>query len=1010
MFTLKQKRFIVSISLGMLAFLIFAVVGCGSKDDSVLSFAMSDDGEAPKAPEVTAAIPEYLYNQENDVNEGTRHFAVLLQWKPVTQNLKGNAKSNIIGYRVYRNTKDKAIGSNDYGDEIFEDYDFDALTENGVYTYYISAVDAMKRESYSQAIKVSLKSEGETPTKPRNFYVLPAENKVAVLSWEAPENADICAAANDPICKYKVSRRESGEGKFTTIALVPSDLLTFYDDSIVEGKSYAYRIYAVTTSGYVSPSSEERTVSFTFTSTDYLSPATAPETISVQPDNTSGIANAKKITWSIPKWIDNGTNGKLTAAGIAAYRIYRAQSTGLLNDTSEIAGLTYSLVRIVPNQYYFIDTTIDTVNAGIVYYYRLSAITTQGLEGDLSAPAYYYNNSSTATATPLKFSCMADETGALTFYFSFRYEDKDDKKTYYLYRSLNKRYFEKFATIQPSKLTLDASTGEIFAHFTLEEKIQANEIWYFKLAAHNTANTFHSNLSYYVKAEKFSILKDNKYVLQAENMVSSIKVRDVHYAWYSNFLYPGSETGKDSLWDYDVKKGVHYNVSTKSFSIQGKAYQGLYFDPMGSQHPPTAPKPNDCFTGFSEEVSYSTADYAFVDLITNETRTIGGWVYLEDTARPIITANSKTYSSDTYKYNYITCYNDDGFSFWQDINYDGVSLSEIFYRETQLPLLKHGMEGKEVRLMRDVDPWTHMTPLSFANVFLALNDQATTPEAIFDFWPTVITDPTGAKAWNKSDFDWNGGNGVNGGCAYYLGADSGTAIMARDYFADGHGDFSNFRINWRENYFGPLYSNSWPGYAGNWPVDAYSWKFVYPDDRPQRKDNCLSYDIYGNGIDYQDASYIWQLDRTVYDIYQDQFRFSWNPPESGRYNIDMYFYETPGSGTYLVILRHRGNIIGSPSIINLSRNASVESTPTGSIKVVGAFNDPYASTDSPYDPADARDGHWEAYLESNFPIDFYFSPIAGQTDVYHDGNYQFSDGSAYDLILERIEFTKLDSN
>ena len=1017
MFTISEKRKIILITLILLMSIVFAMVGCGQKDNEVLSYTMKDDGEAPSAPDILSANPEYLYNQEENVDSSSKVYSVLIQWKAVSKNLKGDAKSNIIGYRIYRNNKSTPIGSTDVGVTLYEDFDYKNLHEGGQYTYYVSAIDSLMRETFSDAVKVTLNTQGVEPHAPQNFYVIPSENKVIVLSWEKPDNDDACTAAGDPICKYKITRKDPGASKYTTIATVPSDVFVFYDDTIMENQSYSYRIYAVTTSGNVGPKSSDRSIRFTYSANDYLAPPTSPENLIVEPDNTSGIANAKKLTWEKPQWDDNGMNGKYSASAVKAYRVYRAESPGPapLASTDEIEALNYELVKIVYNTNSFIDTTIDTTNSSIIYYYKVSAVDDQGIEGDMSVPAYYYNNPTYATKTPEDFSCIVDSDGKITIYF--KYNSDIDK--YYIYRSYNKRYYSIYKTILPSELTLDASTGEVFARVTLSDKLNNDDIWYLKISAHDTADTFRSNLTYYVKVEKFSLLKDNKYVLQAEDMLQSVKVRDVHYAWYASYLYPNSDVAKDSLWDYDIRKDINYTLTTKFYSdSNGNNGNALYFDPMGAQHPPRATSPSVAFGSshlVSDEVTWSTADDVLCDLKTTRETYLNGYLYLEDTVRPILSANSKNYSGDTYKYNYITAYNDDGFSFWQDSDYDGVDLSEIYYRQTQIPLLQHGMEGSDVKLAYDVDPWTFRNPVTLASdawlglsaeVYDATHDiYITDPKEkyYYDFWPTVMTDTNSTvEAWDKNDFDWVGGRGRCGGCAYYIGQDSGTAIMARDYFAEGHGDMTNFKITWRENYFGPLYSNTWPGYAGIWEADAHTWTFKYPENRPQRKDNCLSYDLYGNGIDYLNDSYNEQLDRNAYDIYQEEFKFSWNPPESGKYDIDMYFYETNNSGTYLVILEHNGNFIGQPSIIDLSKY--------GTNNHKGDLNNPNDVTDSPYDSPESRAGHFEGFLQANFPLTFIFCPLGTSTNIDFDHNYDFSKGSSYELYLDRIEFTRTDSN
>jgi hypothetical protein len=345
---LKNKSIIFILTGVFLSLLIF--VGCNDKNSTdYLTTAVEDDGEAPKAPEWLEAQPEFLYSNENP-DDNTKYFNVFLRWKPVKDNTKNEPKKNIVAYKVYRNKKDKAVGVVKYGKEEYEDNDINYLQEGKRVTYYISAVDSAMRETFSGPQTVDLQSYGANPQPPMNFYLVEGSGNQVTLSWDEPENADACKGANDEISKYRI-RKKVNDGKWSTIAMIPSSRTFYIDDGLGDGNIYYYQIYAVTASGNVSLPSDERSIVISHAS-DYLETRpTGPENVAVVPFESSTNPYACKITWAKPIWNDDGTNGKNLSSDVIAYKVYRASSTGFSLEGAW--NLDYQPLKVVYNNYSF---------------------------------------------------------------------------------------------------------------------------------------------------------------------------------------------------------------------------------------------------------------------------------------------------------------------------------------------------------------------------------------------------------------------------------------------------------------------------------------------------------------------------------------------------------------------------------------------------------------------------------------------------------------------------------
>jgi len=273
---IKNKSILLILAVVFLSLLVF--VGCNEKDSDYLTTAVADDGESPKAPEWLEIQPEFLFSDENP-NDNTKYFNVFLRWKPVSDNSKGEPKKNIVAYKVYRNEKSQAVGVVKYGDEEFEDNDMGFLQEGKRVTYYVSAIDSAMRETFSGPQTVDLQSYGAQPQPPMNFYLVEGSGNQVTLSWDEPENAQACKSANDEISKYRI-RKKTNDGKWNTIAMIPSDGTFYIDEGLGAGNIYYYQIYAVTTSGNVSLPSDERSIVVEHSSDFLATRATGPENVS----------------------------------------------------------------------------------------------------------------------------------------------------------------------------------------------------------------------------------------------------------------------------------------------------------------------------------------------------------------------------------------------------------------------------------------------------------------------------------------------------------------------------------------------------------------------------------------------------------------------------------------------------------------------------------------------------------------------------------------------------------
>jgi fibronectin type 3 domain-containing protein len=201
----------------------------------------------------------------------------------------------------------------------------------GTYWYTISAVSA---DGFESAHSEPTSATVIAPATPANVSasVTDADAEVSV-SWDAVSGAG----------SYNVYRSISQEGTYINVG---TSAAASYTDTVAAVGTYYYKVSAVSARGFESAYSE---------------PTSATATGPSAPANVSaGVTDANvTVSWD-------------AVSGAHSYNVYRSGSqAGTYAKIGESASLSY----------------IDTVDDVGTYYYRISAISADGLEGVYSTPA-----------------------------------------------------------------------------------------------------------------------------------------------------------------------------------------------------------------------------------------------------------------------------------------------------------------------------------------------------------------------------------------------------------------------------------------------------------------------------------------------------------------------------------------------------------------------------------------------------------------------------------------------
>lgn len=177
------------------------------------------------------------------------------------------------------------------------------------------------------------------------LYAQPGDG-VVHLSWNAPSTD-----GGSSLTKYKIYRRTSG-GSYPTAPLAsPSSGTRIYEDTTVtNGTTYVYKVVAVNGVG-TSPASGERSA----TPQAGIVPSEPGPPQGLTAANPAGYV---QLTWNPPT--DNG------GAPITRYKIYRSTESGAETWYKTTTSTSYE---------------DDDVTAGTTYYYQVTAVNAEDLEG-----------------------------------------------------------------------------------------------------------------------------------------------------------------------------------------------------------------------------------------------------------------------------------------------------------------------------------------------------------------------------------------------------------------------------------------------------------------------------------------------------------------------------------------------------------------------------------------------------------------------------------------------------
>jgi fibronectin type 3 domain-containing protein len=191
--------------------------------------AVSNDYAKPEAPSNFSAVSDSV--------------KVMLSWN-------ASASTNVIGYKIYRNTK---------GNEaefllltplpVKETSYADTLTKGALNDFYYKIVSVNKvyiNSDYSAPVSVKLK-DVVPPAQP---VIINSElnNNAVVITWLQQFESDLTG--------YKIFRSEDSVSGFTEMASLTKEILSFKDNNTAAGKNYYYKIAAVDAAGNTSMMSE----------------------------------------------------------------------------------------------------------------------------------------------------------------------------------------------------------------------------------------------------------------------------------------------------------------------------------------------------------------------------------------------------------------------------------------------------------------------------------------------------------------------------------------------------------------------------------------------------------------------------------------------------------------------------------------------------------------------------------------------------------------------------------
>ncbi len=257
---------------------------------------------------------------------------------------KGNQEDIVVGFNLYRK-----IATTEFEkinkvlimrqDELKERIDF-GVKNNDIYTYYLTAVDCIGRESLPSAEVVAKPLDLTPPSFPQGLE-LHEEDGLILLSWNMNLELDLS--------HYDIFRSLDVHTDYNKINDIPvqADMSSYKDTNVYFGPTYYYKIKAIDLSGNES----EHSNIISGKPTDSKPPA-APANIKTSIEN-----NFVRLTWTAPQDKD-----------LQGYYIYRRRS--------DLEFLRIINLPLEKDSLTFIDKGYSEKGLwqGQIYYYAISSI------------------------------------------------------------------------------------------------------------------------------------------------------------------------------------------------------------------------------------------------------------------------------------------------------------------------------------------------------------------------------------------------------------------------------------------------------------------------------------------------------------------------------------------------------------------------------------------------------------------------------------------------------------
>ena len=191
-------------------------------------------------------------------------------------------------------------------------YSNTGLVEGICYAYKVSAINPVGIGSTSN---IAYATTWTVPNSPTSLTANAISSSQINLSWIAPTNT-----GGTPVTGYKIQKRDSCIGVFSTLVANTSNTSTVYSNTgLLNGTCYQYRVFAHNTVG-TSIASNNATGTTLQNPTQSIPPPSAPIGVGVVAKSNTAL----KLTWSVP----SNTGG----ASITGYQIQR-NGTTIVNNT-----------------------------------------------------------------------------------------------------------------------------------------------------------------------------------------------------------------------------------------------------------------------------------------------------------------------------------------------------------------------------------------------------------------------------------------------------------------------------------------------------------------------------------------------------------------------------------------------------------------------------------------------------------------------------------------------------